>query len=193
MADPLNPVNTKTLGGLTYDANLVRSARKRNDGKYVIVFKTGEEFIYPEQKPFKPELQFGADSGWVNNYHHPKAVTGEALPSPQQYFSSGETVPRNASIKLENTDGLLYDTTNFTITNVMGGYFSTSEKTISNVTLKNSSGTTIDLAANDSAWFSDYADIKGGANNRVILDSKDNAIINDKIIRGEGTASQKDY
>ena len=75
----------------------------------------------------------------------------------------------------------------------MGGYFTSSENTVSHVTLTNSSDTTIDLAANNSKWFADDATVKDGANNTVILDGQDTAIINNKSVEGEGSAAQKDY
>ena len=52
---------------------------------------------------------------------------------------------------------------------------------------------TVDLAANDSSWYGDYAKIEGGSNNKLILDEEDKAVINWCNVTGEGTATQKDY
>ena len=46
------PVNMKKLGGLSYNANLVSSAKKLKNGKFEIVFKSGEKITYPYQKDF---------------------------------------------------------------------------------------------------------------------------------------------
>lgn len=48
------PVNMKTLGGLRYNANLVSSARKLENGKFEIIFKSGEKITYPYQTDFVP-------------------------------------------------------------------------------------------------------------------------------------------
>ncbi len=182
------PVNNKTLGGLTYNANLVKSAKKIGNDSYEIIFKTGEKITYPEQTPFKPDLSS------IKRYNgEPKAVTGENLNTTKTIFSKNETVPRNASIRQNISGGLIYDDTNFEITNVMGAKFTSSRNTVTNVKLENCSSTTVDLGANNSKWFGDSANILYGANNEVILDSNDSAIINKKIIDGEGTAAQKDY
>ena len=202
------PVNNKTLGGLTYNANLVKSAKKLNNGKFELIFKSGEKFTYPEQKPFTPKLgeentlfNYDTDSWEVTGHFKldasETATTGEKLPDEliagKTLFKKGETIPRNARIEQSIDDGLIYDDTRFSITNVMGGYFTSSENTVSHVTLTNSSDTTIDLAANNSKWFADDATVKDGANNTVILDGQDTAIINNKSVEGEGSAAQKDY
>ena len=46
------PVDMKKLGGLSYNANLVSSAKKLKNGKFEIVFKSGEKITYPYQKDF---------------------------------------------------------------------------------------------------------------------------------------------
>ena len=75
----------------------------------------------------------------------------------------------------------------------MGATFTSSENTVSHVDLKDSSNTTIDLAANDSKWYGDDAQVTGGANNKVILDNNDTATIEGNPVEGQGTAAQKDY
>jgi hypothetical protein len=42
------PVNNRTLGGLTYNANQAKG-KKVGEGKYELIFKTGERLYYPEQ------------------------------------------------------------------------------------------------------------------------------------------------
>ncbi len=186
-----DPVNNKTLGGLTYNANLVKSAKKIGNNSYEIIFKTGEKITYPEQTPFKPDLVEG--SHYVKDKDNPKAVTGESLKTLQTYFREGEIVSRDASITQNIASGLIYDDTRFDIKNVMGAKFTSSKETVTRVLLDNCSSTTVDLGANNSKWYGDAAQIRGGANNEVILDSNDSATINLKNIEGEGTAAQKDY
>lgn len=175
------PVNNKTLGGLTYNANLVKSAKKLKNGQYELIFKSGEKFTYPEQTSLVARECEGSTD---------KAVTGETL---DEYAYEGKIFPRNAKIEQKIDDGLIYDDTYFDITNVMGAHFSSSKETVSHVKLNNSSNTTINLAANDSKWYADDAKIDGGANNKVILDGQDTAKINGRRVKGEGTAAQKDY
>lgn len=169
------PVNMKKLGGLSYNANLVSSAKKLKNGKFEIIFKSGERITYPEQKDFVRSTE-----------ELSVATTGEHLDG-----SGG--VSRNASINQSTSDGLIYDDTFFDITNVMGATFTSSKDTVSHVDLINSSNTTVDLSANNSKWYGDKANIQGGANNSVILDKEDTACINGRRINGQGTAAQKDY
>lgn len=171
------PVNMKNLGGLSYNANLVSSAKKLKNGKYEIIFKSGEKITYPYQKDFVPG-------------EGETAVTGENM---DRHAGDFERYPRNTRIKQSIEGNLVYDDTYFDITNVMGATFTSSQDTVSHVNLINSSGTTINLAANDSKWFSDTADVNGGANNKVILDKEDTAFINGYYVEGQGTADQKDY
>lgn len=167
------PVDMKKLGGLSYNANLVSSAKKLKNGKFEIVFKSGEKITYPYQKDFVPsEMQ---------NI----ALTGEKM----DYYSNS----RDAAIHQRTDGSLIYDDTYFNITNVMGATFTASKNTVSHVNLDNSSNTTIDLSANGSKWFGDEATVTGGANNKVILDKEDTAKINGRKIEGQGTAAQKDY
>lgn len=167
------PVDMKKLGGLSYNANLVSSAKKLKNGKFEIVFKSGEKITYPYQKDF---VQADGSYG--------KAKTGEDIDGDEH---------RNAAI-YQRTDGsLIYDDTYFNITNVMGATFTSSKDTVSHVNLSNSSNTTIDLAANDSKWYGDTATVEGGANNKVILDKEDTAQINGYDVEGQGAAAQKDY
>ena len=177
------PVDMKKLGGLSYNANLVSSAKKLKNGKFEIIFKTGEKLVYPQQEDFKPG--HGMAFSYDLDKYVPAAETGEALDISK--------VDRQATIFQSNHGGLMYDNTYFDIRNVMGATFTSSKDTVSHVELNNSSNTTIDLSANNSKWFGDKARVKGGANNKVILDKEDTAIINGHYIDGQGTAAQKDY
>lgn len=168
------PVDMKKLGGLSYNANLVSSAKKLKNGKFEIVFKSGEKITYPYQKDFVP---IDGSSGI--------AKTGEDINNGDGH--------RNAAIHQRTDGSLIYDDTYFNITNVMGATFTSSKGTVSHVNLSNSSNTTIDLAANDSKWYGDTATVEGGANNKVILDKEDTAQINGYDVEGQGTAAQKDY
>ena len=156
------PVNMKTLGGLSYNENLVSLARELKNGKFEIVFKSGEKITYPYQKDF--------------------------VPSDDDYYKA-----RNATIHQTTVSGLVYDDTYFDIKNVMGATFTSSGDTVSHVNLKDSSDTTIDLAANDSKWYGDNVNVSGGANNKVILDNNDTANIEGCPVEGQGVAAQKDY
>lgn len=167
------PVDMKKLGGLSYNANLVSSAKKLKNGKFEIVFKSGEKITYPYQKDFVPSEMQNV------------ALTGEKM----DYYSNS----RDAAIHQRTDGSLIYDDTYFNITNVMGATFTASKNTVSHVNLDNSSNTTIDLSANGSKWFGDEATVTGGANNKVILDKEDTAKINGRKIEGQGTAAQKDY
>lgn len=167
------PVDMKKLGGLSYNANLVSSAKKLKNGKFEIVFKSGEKITYPYQKDFVPSEMQNV------------ALTGEKM----DYYSNS----RGAAIHQRTDGSLIYDDTYFNITNVMGATFTASKNTVSHVNLDNSSNTTIDLSANGSKWFGDEATVTGGANNKVILDKEDTAKINGSKIEGQGTAAQKDY
>ena len=168
------PVNMKTLGGLSYNANLVSSAKKLKNGKFEIIFKSGEKITYPYQKDFVP-----------SDDDYGKAKTGEDINNDEGH--------RNAAIHQKIDSGLVYDDTYFDIKNVMGATFTSSGDTVSHVDLQNSSNTTIDLSANDSKWYGDNANVKGGANNKVILDKNDTANIEGCPVEGQGTAAQKDY
>ncbi len=187
------PVNNKTLGGLTYNANLVKSAKKVGNNSYEIIFKTGEKITYPEQTPFKPNAREVDGYYYFKDEDDPKAVTGESLNTNQHYYRENETFPRDASITQDISSGLIYDDTMFDIKNVMGAKFTSSKETVTSVLLHNCSSTTVDLGANNSKWYGDTATVIGGANNKVILDSNDSARINGKNIEGEGAAAQKDY
>ena len=118
------PVDMKKLGGLSYNANLVSSAKKLKNGKFEIVFKSGEKITYPYQKDF---VRSDGSSGI--------AKTGEDIDGDGH---------RNAAIHQRTDGGLIYDDTYFNITNVMGATFTSSKDTVSHVNLSNSSNTTID-------------------------------------------------
>lgn len=152
---------------------MVSSAKKLKNGKFEIVFKSGEKITYPYQKDFVPSEMQNV------------ALTGEKM----DYYSNS----RDAAIHQRTDGSLIYDDTYFNITNVMGATFTASKNTVSHVNLDNSSNTTIDLSANGSKWFGDEATVTGGANNKVILDKEDTAKINGRKIEGQGTAAQKDY
>ena len=54
-----DPVTKVTLGGLTYNANQVKSAKDNGNGTYTISFKTGEKLTYPTQDPSR-EARIGS-------------------------------------------------------------------------------------------------------------------------------------
>lgn len=180
------PIDNRTLGGLTYNHNMVRSAEKLDNGNYEIIFKTGETLTYPEQKDFVPEDKTFPEY----------AKTGENLPPeemPVLNISKKTTVPRHAQIKVSIEDGLFYDKSKFNIANVMGATFSSeASSNRAEVLLYNSSDCTIDLS-NIYGAQRDNAEIRNGARNKVELDRLDTAIINGKDVEGEGIANQEDY
>jgi len=63
-----DPIEMKTLGGLSYNANQVKSATKLKDGTYEIIFKSGEKLNYPEQKPFELEDGRYSDANFDGYY-----------------------------------------------------------------------------------------------------------------------------
>ena len=93
------PVDMKKLGGLSYNANLVSSAKKLKNGKFEIVFKSGEKITYPYQKDF---VRIDGSSGI--------AKTGEDINNGEGH--------RNAAIHQRTDGSLIYDDTYFNITNV---------------------------------------------------------------------------
>ena len=141
------PINNKTLGGVTYNANTFEG-KALKDGKYQLTSKNGgETLIFGQQQDGKIEVRNG-----------------------------------------------IFDTfSNFTISNIKGAEFKSSKKTMCNVDVNDCENVTVDLAHNKTIFCGDVANIKGGKNNEVILDSKDYAYIKDEKIKGEGTAAQKDY
>ena len=174
------PIDNRTLGGLTYNHNMVRSAEKLNNGNYQIIFKTGEKLTYPQQKDF------------VVAEGRTSTTTGESIPF-SYYYKEGDTIPRNAQVDTYFEDGVIVDDSRFHITNVMGATFTSSNDAQTKVYLENSSDCTIDLSANNSRLYPDEAIVIDGAKNKVVLDSKDEAEINDYDISGEGIANQEDY
>lgn len=94
------PINMKTLGGVSYDANLVKSATKLKNGKYQLIFNTGEKFVYPEQKPSdykkadggknkKPYIKQTVDKNLLydDNYYDIAYVMGATFSSSKKAIS----------------------------------------------------------------------------------------------------------
>lgn len=199
MADP---VNMSIHGGMSYNANDAipeygtkvgrEGLASRDENKFILRFKSGETVEYSQQ-PTRYEY-FDASGN--------KIPEDEVAGLPQEVLNAQpgsnlwggitkkEVIP---TITKRTEDGLRYDDNYFNISNAMGATFTTSKKTVAHVTLDNCQDTTVDLAANDSAWYGDEAEVKGGANNEVVLDAEDKACINGKEIKGKGTAAQKDY
>lgn len=169
-----DPISTKKLGGVTYNANQFKGETLQ-DGRFKLTAKkTGETLIFSQQPKGVPQKKdvWGGDD----------------------YQENGVRMrPLNPKIELNVDKGLLYDDNNFSLTDIMGATFTSSKDAVSNVDLKECQNVTVDLAANDSKLFGDYAYIDGGNDNRVKLDVKDSAYMNYKTIEGEGIADQKDY
>lgn len=119
--------------------------------------------------------------------------TGETLSFPKQDESN------NAEVKVLNYcntfDNRLTNSTrsDFSITDCMGAKFSSSKENISEVNLYGCKDCEVDLAANNSKLFADRAFVVGGENNKVKLDARDKACINNNYVKGEGTAAQNEY
>lgn len=175
MTEPV--VNTQKLGGLTYNANSVSSAKEVEKGKFEITFKSGEKITYPQQPEFKEV---------------PSSEKG------QIFKGAMEVVDNNATIKYSTKSGMMVDDSYFEISNVMGAKFSASKENVSHANLIQCTDTVVDLKANDSKLYGDSANIIGGKNNEVLLDKKDRASFDTtsyyfKRVKGEGSAAQKDY
>ena len=185
------PIKNVTLGGLTYNANLAKG-REVENGKFEIVFNSGEKLTYPQQ----PE-RFQYFDEYGEQIPEDKVAS---LPEQVRNAAPGENLWGGISKKViqpkitQNVDeGLIYDNTYFNISDVMGATFTSHKDTVSDVELNDCKNTTVNLAANDSKWYGDSATIKGGEGNEVILDKEDSASINGKTVEGKGTAAQKDY
>ena len=168
------PISTKKLGGVTYNANQF-TGEKLQDGKFKLTAKkTGETLIFGQQPKGVPQKE--------NTYQD------------SDYVENGVRMRQlNPKIELDANKGVFYDDNNFSLTDIMGATFSSSQDAISHVDLNDCENTKVDLAANDSRWFGDTASVQGGKGNRVILDSQDSAEIGYDSIEGEGIADQKDY
>lgn len=188
MAEPIKNV---TLGGLTYNANLAKG-REVEKGKFEIVFNSGEKLTYPQQ----PErFQYFDEYGRKIPEDRVASLPEEVRTAPPGENLWGGISKKVMQPKItQSIDAcLVYDNTYFDISDVMGATFTSHKDTVSDVNLNNCKDTTVNLAANDSRWYGDSATINGGEGNEVILDKKDSAEINGKLVEGRGTASQKDY
>ncbi|MBQ8460006.1 hypothetical protein IJ541_07880 [bacterium] len=169
-----DPISTKQLGGVTYNANQF-TGETLQDGRFKLTAKkTGETLIFGQQPKSVPQEK---------NVH-----------SATDYVEAGVRMRiLNPKIELNVNKGVFYDDNNFSLTDIMGATFSSSKDAVSHVNLNDCQDTKVDLAVNESSWFGDKASIQGGKGNRVILDSQDSAEIGYNVIKGEGTANQKDY
>lgn len=160
------PVKNVTLGGLTYNVNQVKKAKDNGDGTFTISFKTGETLTYPEQSVLRlrPEAE-QTDGRMLPDPMHPGAT-----------YNSGVFDRVEPRVNQNISEGWIYDDVTFDISDVMGATFTSHKDNVSYVNLNNSVDCTIDLAANNSKQYGDFANIQGGKNNEVILDKKDNMI-----------------
>ena len=175
------PVNTKILGGVCYNANKF-TGKDLGNGKFQLTAKEGGEIIVFGQQP---ESGYRYSDGTMAESKYASRWNGDKREDP--IFFKPEIVMST------NTGNLFVNKNSFTIRDIDGAKFESSTKTVANVKLKNCKNTTVDLANNKSSHFGDSAKIEGGKDNEVILDKKDVATINNKNIEGAGTASQKDY
>lgn len=178
------PVNTKIIGGVRYNANQF-TAKELGNGKFELKAKNGgETLIFPQQPVLKPLPE-------------EQQTNGEMVPVPGDThgakYNSGIFRETNPRIELKTNKNLMYDDNYFTISDMMGATFTSSKNTVAHVKLEDSEDTKINLAANDSKWYGDHANIQGGQRNKVILDKEDSARINGRSVEGKGTADQKDY
>jgi len=178
-----DPVKLVTLGGLTYNANLA-TGEDNGNGTFTIFFKSGEKLTYPEQ-PKLMELPKDQQLKYGDMRPMPDGSSGQ--------YDSGIFREANPRVEQKIDSNLIYDDTYFNITDVMGATFSSSENTVSHVTLDDCVDTTVDLAKNRSSWYADHAKVNGGHGNEVKLDDKDTARIDGHGISGRGTAAQDSY
>lgn len=191
------PISTKKLGGVTYNANQF-TGRELGNGQFELKAKNGgEKLIFPRQSDLRTvgyETKYYTPDG--KEYTHQRYGM-DGLESFDGQKLTKKDIPiygeRNAKIELNTHDHVMYDDNHFTISEMMGATFSSSRDTVAHVKLENCESTTVDLAANRSRWYGDNAKIEGGQGNKVILDDEDSAKINNKSVKGEGIADQKDY
>lgn len=186
------PISTKTLGGVTYNANQF-TGRELGNGQFELKAKNGgETLIFGQQN----QTEVKAGNGRAEYYRYSDGSISETGGNIwiKDHYENGEPMKKaNPRIELNTDNNLMYDDNHFTISDMMGATFKSSKETVAHVKLENSEDTTINLAANQSKWYGDDAKIEGGKNNTVILDAEDSARINGKAVKGEGTADQKDY
>lgn len=191
------PINTKKLGGVTYNANQF-TGRELANGTFELKAKNGgETIVFPRQSDLRTvgyETKYYTPDG--KEYTHQRYGMGGLESFDGQKLTKKE-IPifdeRNARIELNTHEHVMYDDNHFTISEMMGAKFSSSKDTVAHVRLEDCEDTTVDLAKNQSQWYGDDAKIEGGHGNRVILDDEDSARINGQAVKGEGTADQKDY
>ena len=164
------PVKTKTIGGVKYNANQF-DAKDLGDGRFQLTSKkTKEIMIFPEQPRYR-------------------TIDG----------SSGLRTERNAEVKLDIDDGMIWDDANYEISQIEGLQFKSSKEAVSKVKLKDCNDSTVDLSANNSRHYADSAIVEGGGGNEVIMDKKDKAQFDrpgrahHAYVGGEGIAAQDDY
>lgn len=174
------PIKTKTIGGVTYNANQFRGQKLENGEFKLTAKKTGETITFkqqPEAIPAEANIAYGRSEYYYENGIRMRTIKPE--------------------VKLSVDDGLFYDDNNFTLTDIMGATFKSSKESVSKVTLDACQDTNVDLSANRSTLFGDYAKIDCGKNNQVILDDKDSAsflsLKKSSTVEGKGVADQKDY
>lgn len=192
------PIKKETIGGVKYNANQFY-ALDLGDGKFQLESKkTGEIMIFPQQSETLPaRIEYTRDGQTVSPEKNMNGTLVKDMTPEQLNYYSIEIKevkdPRNAEVKLDIDDGMIWDDAYYEISQVDGLSFESSKESVSDVTLKDCTNSTVDLSANNSRHYSDRATIEGGHGNEVIMDKKDYAEIDGQYVDGEGTAAQDDY
>jgi len=176
-----DPIKMETHGGLRYNANEAKPSITK-DGKFQLIFKSGT-LTYPQQNY----------SGYQDANGRP--VPGHVINAFSENLSKHGIYPDNKKpeVREKSHGGLLVETTELNMANIMGATFTSSTDT--QVKVKLTDGSTdnyIDLAANDSKVFGDSAFIDGGSGNTVKLDNQDFANVDGQIIDSKGEHKQPD-
>ena len=186
-----DPINNKTLGGVTYNANQF-TGRDLGNGQFELKAKHGgETLIFGQQS--KAQYYGYSDGSRANNSNESKLVLRNGANGAYHVEENAQLMETNPRIEMKTDEGWFVDDNNFTIADMMGATFHASEETVANVRLENSSGVTLELGVNASKYFGDHAEIIGGENNEVVMDDKDSAKIEGNLVEGRGIAAQKDY
>lgn len=185
------PINNKTLGGVSYNANQF-TGKDLGNGQFELKAKHGgESLIFGQQS--KIQYYGYSDGSRANDPREHKLVLKNGANGAYHVEENARLMETNPRIEMKTDEGWFVDDNNFTIADMMGATFHASEETVANVKLENSSNVTLELGTNASKYYGDHAEIIGGENNEVVLDGKDSARINGKFVEGRGIAAQKDY
>ena len=113
------PISTKKLGGVTYNANQFRGQKLENGEFKLTAIKTGETITFkqqPEAIPAEANIAYGRSEYYYKNGTRMRTIKPE--------------------VKLSVDDGLLYDDNNFTLTDIMGATFKSSKEAVSSEVLE---------------------------------------------------------